>query len=1040
MNLSSLSVKRPVTTVMLILIVVVLGFVSFTRLAIDLFPNIEVPVAIVNTTYSNVAPAEIETMITRPIEEVVGTVENIDSIQSMTMEGSSIVVVLFNYGTDMQYSTLKIREKVDMIKPYLPEGASDPMVMQYDINAQPIMQIGVSGSNLTTLKEYAETTLKTGLEQIAGVASISVSGGYENYISIKVHTEKLNGYGLSMDTLAQMLAAENINLPAGSVNKGDKELLVRTVGEFDSIDQIKDTKITLKTGSVIQLSDVADINLSNKELETISKINGKPAVSLSIQKQSGTNTVNVADKVREKVEALNMESDYDIDIIVDLSVYIKRSISQVGNNAIIGGVLAVLVLFIFLRNVRSTIIIGLSVPISVIATFALIYFNNITLNMMTLGGLALGIGMLVDNSVVVLENIYRYRQEGYSKVKAAVEGAKEVAMSVTASTFTTIAVFLPMVFVEGITSIMFRELALTVTFSLLSSLVVALTLIPMMSSKMLKVDEMRGEHHVTKFRIFGAILDKTDKIYSSVETTYQSLLKWAIKHRKTVIFSAIALFVGSILSIQLIGVEFFPTADEGNFTIDIELENGAQVTDTGEAIDTIVARLEGIDEIEKIFSNTSGGNFVDVSQNKGQIQGVLKSVSERERSVFEVTEEIEERIKHIPGVKTTVTSQSSMMGVSGGSPITISIKGDDFEVLGQLSDQVVDRVKKVEGTKNVVSSLSETIPQVEIKLKRERASIYGLTTAQVANSVKAVIDGRTATKYKMDGEEIDVIIEGDAIYSESISNLKQVLIQSPTGAVVPLELIADVSISMGPVHLDREDQSRVINITSDIQERDLASVMADIRAEGASISVPKGYTINYGGEMEDINEAFGDLFLALGLAVLLVYMILAAQFESLLTPFIIMFSTPLAFAGGLLGLLISGRTINITSLIGFILLSGIVVNNAIVLIAYINTRRSKGEERNEAIIKAGPIRLRPILMTTLTTVLAMIPLGLGIGEGAELQAPMATVVIFGLLVATLLTLIFIPVVYTVIDDFVTKRKKKREKRRAKRKQALAANK
>ncbi|PKM93552.1 MAG: multidrug ABC transporter [Firmicutes bacterium HGW-Firmicutes-1] len=1027
MNISELAVKRPVTTVMLILIVVVLGAVSFSRIGIDLFPNIEIPVAIVSTSYANVAPVEIETLITKPIEEALGTVENIDVIQSITMEGNSIVVAQFDFGTDMDFTSLKMREKVDMVKGFLPEGASDPMVMQIDPNAGAIMQISVSGTDVATLQAYAENDLKSRLERIKGVASVDISGGYENYVSIQVYTDRLNGYGLSMDTIAQNLAAQNLNLPAGKVNKGDKSLLVRMVGEFKSIEDVKNIPILLATGKVICLQDVAEIALENKELTSISKVNGESAVSLSVQKQSGTNTVAVADKVRETIEEINKTSKYKVDIVIDQSEYINQSIAQVSSNALFGGILAVLILFIFLRNIRSTLIIGLSIPISVIATFVLIFFNDITLNMMTLGGLALGIGMLVDNSVVVLENIYRYRQEGHSRRTAAIEGTKEVAMAVTASTLTTIAVFLPIAFVQGITSIMFRELALTVTFSLVASLIVSLTLIPMMASKMLKVDDMQGKHHVTKYKFLGVVLDKTDVFYAKTEAYYKNLLKWSLSHRKSVVLIAVVLFIASIASTSLIGSEFFPTADEGAFVITVELENGSVAKDTSAAIDDIIDKIKDVEEIDYVFSNTTSTDFLDSSQNQGQIQGVLKPLDSRNKSVFEVIDDLELKIGKIPGVKTTVSAQSSMMMMSGGSAIVVGIKGDDYSQLEMLAQDVTKLVKEVGGTKNVSSSISDAVPQIEINMK-PAGSRYGLTTVQVANAVKGVIEGKTATRYKYNGEEIDVIIEGEDLYGESISNLEQVSIQTPMGTTVPLELVADIKIGTGPIALNRDNQARIVTVSADLNGKDLGAVTEAINIGIEKLSIPDGYTVEMTGQDEMMAEAFSDLLMALGLAILLVYMILASQFESLLMPFIIMFSTPLAFAGGLLGLFISGRTLNITSMIGFILLAGIVVNNAIVLVDYINTRRKAGEERDEAILNAGPIRLRPILMTTLTTVLGLVPMTLGIGEGAELSSSMGTVVIAGLSVSTLLTLIFIPVMYAILEDKIEKFKKKRKEK------------
>jgi HAE1 family hydrophobic/amphiphilic exporter-1 len=1030
MNLSSLSVKRPVTTIMMILIVVVLGVVSLRDLPIDLLPDIEIPVAIVSTQYSNVGPEEIEQLVTRPIEEAVGTLENIDTIQSITSEGSSIVIIMFDFGTDMNFATLKMRENVDMVKGFLPDGASDPMVLQIDPTAEAIVQLSVTGSDLATLQDYSESVLKPSLERIEGVASVNVAGGFENYISVKVQPEKLLGYGLKMDTIAQMLAAENINLPAGSVFNGSNELLLRTIGEFKSIDEIKEIPITLSSGEVVHLYDVAEVSMEQKDITSITKVNGEAAVSLSIQKQSGTNTVGVANQIEKLVAQINETTDYELTIIINQADYIKSSIAQVANNGVVGGLLAVIILFIFLRSFRSTLIIGLTIPVSIIATFVLMYFMGLTLNMMTLGGLALGVGMLVDNSVVVLENIYRFVQEGKDRVHASIEGAREVALAITASTLTTVAVFLPIAFTQGLVSIIFKELSLTIVFSLFSSLVVSLTLIPMLASKLLVVDEMQGQHHNNKFKLLGWLLDLSDKVYAGLEGKYKKLLGWSINHRKTVVIFTIIVFVGSLVSMGFIGMEFMPTTDEGTFSIGIELETGATLGDTSQVIDEVVERIIDIESIDYLYSSTSGGSFMGSSNNTGSIQGVLKPKSEIEVSVFDVVDEVERRIQDIPGVKFTVDASSSM-GMVGGSAISIELKGDDLEVLRELSDEIVARVETVPGTRNVNSSLSTQVPQMEITVKRNVASRFGLTTAQISNDIKTILDGRTATTYKLNGDEIDIIIEGDGRYNNSIASLEQLNIVAPTGAIVPLNLVADIAINNGPETITRIDQSRIVTVSSGISGRDLASVVSDIQNNVSDIELPMGYSINFGGQNQEMVEAFADLALALVLAILLVYMILASQFESLLTPFIIMFATPLAFAGGILGLFITNRTLNVVSIIGFIMLAGIVVNNAIVLIDYINTRRANGEDRTTAVLNAGPIRLRPILMTTLTTMLALIPLALGIGDGAELQAPMATVVIAGLLSSTLLTLVFIPVLYTIFEIRREKRRAKKERKQLK---------
>lgn len=1015
--LSKLAVKRPVTILMITFIIIILGSVSLSRLPIDLLPEIEVPIAIVTTSYEGVGPQEIEKMITKPIEEALATVGNIKNINSISSEGNSMVIAEFNYGTDMDFVALEMREKIDLIKGFLPDEASEPMVFKMDPNAMPIIQLSLSGSkDLTKLQRFAEDTIKQRLERLDGVASVDISGGYENQVEIKVNQNVLKGYRIDIGYIAQIIGSENLNLPGGKVRWGKQELTIRTMGEFNSIDEIKHLPITLPTGGTVYLEDIAEVKLTHKELSTVSRTNGKESINISIQKQSGTNTVKVADIVNSEIEKLKKEfPTIEIDIVIDQSKYIKKSINSVYKNAVVGALLAITVLYIFLRNFRTTLIIGTSIPVSIIATFILLYFSGITLNMMTLGGLALGVGMLVDNAIVVLENIYRFREDGFSRKDAAVKGASEVAMAVTASTLTTVAVFLPIVFVEGITSTIFKELAMTVTLSLIASLMVSLTLIPMLSSKILRIDDKEKK----KLKLFDVIYKGFDVIFKRIEFKYKKLLNWALNHRKSTVLISLLIFLISIASIRSIGAEFFPTTDEGQFSVYISLPDGAELENTDEVVRKIEKKLSGIKEIDTVFTTVgSGGNFSVTNNlsNKAVITVLLVDLDKRSRSTSEVADQVREMVKDIPGADIRVELTSfTMMGL-GGDPISISIKGDDLDTLKKIGEDFKKIVASVEGTREVKTSLAKGVPELQIRIDRYKASQYGLTAGQIASTVKSSISGVVASRYKYNGDEIDVVIKGDDVLRDSISNLKLVSIKTPLDISVPLSQVADVSVDRGPVKIDREGQVRVVTVTSQIMGRDLRSISNDIKAKLDKYSMPPGYTYEIGGQNKELNESFADLSLALILAIVLVYMILASQFESLLHPFTIMLSVPLAFAGGALGLFITKRPLSVPGFIGVIILAGIVVNNAIVLVDYINTRRKNGEKRREAILNAGPIRFRPIMMTTLTTVLGLIPLALGIGEGAELEAPLATVVIGGLLLSTLLTLVFIPVVYTLVDD------------------------
>lgn len=1017
MRLSDISVKRPVTTVMVIFMILLIGFVSLSRLSIDLLPQINVPVALVTTQYSGVGPYEMESLITRPLEEVLATTSNVKSISSTSSEGNSVVVVEFNEGIDMDFATLHMREKIDLIKDFLPEGASAPMVMKIDPNAMPVVQFSVTGNkNLEEVQRIADTKIKSRLERLPGVASVEVYGGFEKEVKVTVHPIKLEGYGLSIEQLAGVLRNENLNLPAGVIERNDRELLVRTLGEFQSIEQIANLPITLKTGGVIRLKDVADVRLTAKEADRISRMNGEDSIVLIVNKQSTYNTVRVSETVNTEIEKLKTElEDVKFTTIFDQSEYINMSIGNVARSGLVGGILAILILYLFLRNIRTTFIIAIAIPISVVATFSLMYFSGVTLNLMTLGGLALGMGMLVDNSIVVLENIYRFRQEGYSRIEAAMEGTSEVGMAVTASTLTTVAVFLPIVFVEGITSMLFKELAMTVTFSLLASLFVSLTIVPMLASQILKISK-NGKAKVT---VSDRILTIFDRFFLAMDNRYRNILGWSLNHRKSIVAMALIIFVSSIALATTVGAEFFPAMDQGQISITVELPPGSKQLETDEVvskIEKIAGQMQEVDLVfvllggsSNIFSNTSG------SGNRAEIYIMLKEINERERNTEHVADEIRLKASDIAGAKISVAAMEGAGMGFAQSPISIEVKGDDMEILQQISDDISDIVKSVNGTREVKTNFEEGNPELQVLINREMASQYGLGTSQIAQSIRNAINGIAATKYKVDGTEVDVVLRSDEYIKESIANFKQLQIMTPLGVTIPLEQVVEIEVKNGPNQISRNDQVRTITVTGDVLGRDLRSIVVDIETKLQNYTLPEGYSYEIGGENEDLVESFRSLGLAIILAVVLVYMVLASQFESLLHPFIIMFSVPLAFSGGAFALFITQRSLSVPAIIGAIVLAGIVVNNAIVLIDYTNILRKKGMEINEAILQAGPTRLRPILMTTLTTILGLIPLAIGSGEGSEAQAPLATVVIGGLLLSTLLTLVFIPVVYITFD-------------------------
>ncbi|HSL93467.1 MAG TPA: efflux RND transporter permease subunit [Bacillota bacterium] len=1024
MDFIKLAVHKPVTTVMLMLLIVILGLTSLSRLPIDLLPALEIPVAVVSVTYSGVGPEEMEKVITAPLEEALGTVANIKNVSSRTSEGSSLVIAEFNFGTDMNFAALEMREKVDLAKRFFPADASAPMVMRVDPNALPILQLSLTGSqDVLEQQAFAEDILKPRLERLEGVASVSVSGGLEQYITVDVRLERLAGYGITIDYLAQILAAENLNLPAGSVWRGQQQLTVRTIGEFSSVEEIRELPIPMATGGIVTLGELAEVSIALRDVTSLGRLNGQRSVGVSIQKQSGTNTVRAANLARIEIAAVQDEyPELTVHTVFDQSLFIRQAISNLVDKAVVGSALAMLILFLFFRSVPSTLIIGTSIPVSIIATFILIYYNGITLNIMTLGGFALGVGMLVDNSIVVLENIYRFMEDGKSRVDAAILGTKEVAMSITAATLTTVAVFLPIVFVEGLTAMLFKELALTTSMSLMVSLVVSLTLVPMLASKLLRIRKSQVVVSAGGIRgLAGGLGAVFDAFFVRMLASYKGLLRLSLQRRGVTMLIGMTVFAVSMASIWSLGSEFIPAMDEGQISVNVSLPAGSSLGETDNVMAEIEDMLVSLSEVLAVRSTvgSSGGFGFGASRaNRGSIEVQLVGRDERQRSTPEVADQVRAFTSHIPGAEigVEVASTTMMSGGLGGAAISVTLKGREVDVLNEWSELLVATIQSVEGTREVRSNVAVGVPEVQIVVNRTQASQYGLTAAQVAQSVRTTLSGRVATRYKLDGREIDVILRGDHRFRDELALLEMTMISTPMGISVPLSQIASIGIEQGPFTINRDGQARTVTINSEVFGRDVGSVAEDVNVALALLELPAGYNYEMGGQNQELQEAYDDLILALILAVVLVYVILAAQFEALLQPFTIITAVPLSFSGAALALFIARRPLSVPALIGAIILAGIVVNDAILLIDYIDTRRRMGESRTEAIINAGPIRLRPIVITTLTTVLGLVPMALGFGEGGEALAPMATAVIGGLSASTLLTLVLVPTIYTLFDD------------------------
>lgn len=1021
MSIVKFAVKRPVTMIILVSVLLILGFFTYSKLSVDLLPEMELPVAAVITTYSGVGPEEVESGVTELLESSLTSLSNVDTIQSISSTGQSIIIIQYKWGTDMDTAAIDIKDNISIVEGYLPSGADKPMVVKMDPTMMPIMQMGISGDDLNQLQTLAEDVIEPRLSRIPEVASVIITGGQEREVRVEIEPSKLENYGLTLSQVAQVLQVENFNMSSGKVAQGSREYFVRNMQQFETVEDIRDVAILTATGLNLRLGDIATVTDGYKDMEQITRVNENNAVGIHIMKQSDANTVKASEAVRAELAKIQeeMDLDFEVNIIYDSADFINQSMNNTVRMIYEGALLAVLVLFLFLRNMRSTLIIFTSIPLSIIATFVLMYFYGTTLNLITMGGLALGVGRIVDDSIVVFENIYRHRSLGLPPLEAAVTGASEVSSAVIASTMTFIAVFMPMVFVEGLASIIFTPMAMTICFAILCSLVVALTVIPLMSSRIL-TDKSMQRTRAGSGRIFKAT-QKFGGWIDNLGEQYKVLLEACLRHRRRVIIIVTLLMVGSLAAASLVGAEFMSSMDSGEVSVSVEIDKGSTLQDSEKMIKQVEARLLDIPEVETVFTSigSAGTNMMSGSadSNTSSLYVKLSPKNERERNVETVSEDIRQKLSDLPGTKISVSVMESFSMGGATSPVVIQIRGDDLDTLKELSAEVTELVRSTPGTREVEASLTDGNPEMQIRIDRARAAAYGLTPMQVASEIKNAMNGTVATRYKVEGQEVDVNIAYTSEGHDDMDYLTNLTILTPQGAVVKLSQIATFTLAQGPVQITREDQVRKAEVSADLLNRDLNSVMNDIKAGMAKINLPAGYEVEYGGENAEMMESFASLAMALLLAILLVYAVMAVQYESFFNPFVIMFSIPTCIIGVVLALLITNRAFSITAFIGIIMLVGIVVANAIVYVDYLKKLRDRGMERNSAIVEAGRVRLRPILMTAFTTILAMLPMAIGLGEGSETMSPLATVVIGGLLVSTLITLVLVPVVYSIFDDW-----------------------
>ncbi|MDI6850164.1 MAG: efflux RND transporter permease subunit [Candidatus Saccharicenans sp.] len=1018
MSLSEFSIKRPIFVIMLTLVVIVLGFISLSRIPIDLMPDITYPTLNVSTSYGNTAPEEMEQIITRPIEEALSSVPGVEEIYSVSSQGSSTVRVMFAWGTDLEEAANDIRERIDRIIGRFPEEVQRPTLRKFDPAMMPVLMMGVlTELDPIQVRKIIDEQMTYRLERVPGVASVDVWGGREREIQINLMPDKVKALGLPLDTIISKLRQENIDIPAGTIEKGNYELTIRIPGVYTNIDQIRETIIAVRDGAAIRIKDIASVEDTFRRITRVARINDLEGVRLAIYKQSGQNTVRVVEGVLKEIKSLQEDyPQFKFITLRDSARYIRNAISNVGNSALYGGLLAIFVLLFFLVNFRSTLVIALSIPISIIATFSLIYFNGFTLNVMSLGGLALGIGMMVDSSIVVLENIFRLREEDkLPLLKAAVNGAKEVTAAIIASTVTTLIVFMPMLFVRGASGIMFKQLAYVVAFSLACSLVVSLTLVPMLSSKILKEEEI-GHRHNSRLAI------KSREIFARLENSYKNLLRYSLYHRPRVLLITAILLLFSIFLFRFVGREYMPQTDEGEVSITVEMEVGTRLSVMNQKLREVVnlARMY-VPEIESIEERAGSGGWRG-GANQGNVTLKLIPKSQRTRSSMEIAADLGRKLSGIPGavIRTRASGGQMMFGMRGGGGterLQIEVRGYDMKLAQSLSEQVRNVVKNIRGVTDVRISRLEGTPERHLVVDRQKASDMRLSVNQIGNFIMTILSGSQASYFRESGREYRILVRVKDSEKLDLNEILDLTITNAIGEQVSLRNVIEVREERGPQQIERRDRERVITISGEIADRDLGSVIRDARRALRAIPVPRDFVINFTGDYEEQQKANRELMLAIILALFLVYMVMAMLYESLRDPLIVMFSVPLAIVGVVLILVLTNTTLNVQAYIGLIMLGGIVVNNAILLVDYTNLLRNRDQmEMMEAIQEAGRRRLRPILMTALTTIIAMLPMAIGLGEGSEVQAPLARTVIGGLTSSTFITLIVIPVVYSLFEQ------------------------
>ncbi len=1012
MKISETSIRRPVLASMFVLAMVVFGAVSYTRIGVDLYPDVDIPIATVTVTYPGVDPDTIETEITDVIEEAVNTISGIKALRSQSLEGISQVFVEFELGEDINIVSQDVRDKVATIRRELPDDIDAPVIEKFDLDSSPIMSIVLSGPvPVQELTQYAEDDIKNRIESVSGVGSVRLVGDRKREVRIWLRVDQLQAHGLAAQDVINLLNDENMELPGGRVETPLREIIVKTKGKMESVEDFAKLVVVNRGGTPIRLRDIAWVEDGMEDYRSVAQLNGKNAVSLLLRRQSGTNTLAVAQNVKLRLETIRgiLPPGYELTMAQDLSIFIDQSISEARGELVRGGVLAVIVILIFLRSVRGAFVAAITIPTTIISTIALMAAMDFTLNMMSMLALTVSVGMVIDDSIVVLENTYRHMEEGMSRMQAAFTAMNEIGFAVIATSLAILAVFVPVGFMDGIVGQFFFQFGLTVSFAVLISTLIAVTLSPMLCSRLLKVTPSHN-------RAFNFV----ERIFTGLERVYRRTLQAALRYRLATAGAAILIFIGSLGLTRFLGQEFVPNSDEDQFNVQVQTQVGTSIYATRDVIEEIERRVALLPGVTETFSTIGSG--MEERVNVGTVLAKLVPKEQRTLSQFDIMLLAREKLadlKHLD-ISVEVVPRISAGGESA-APLQYALQGSDLHKLDEVSEKIMERMRTIPGIVDINSTYDDGKPEAVVRINREKASDLGISAKDLGNAIYALIGGRKVGKFEEDGETYDVrvrLAQDDRNRSEAIL---RVPVRTRSGKLVELGNLVDVSVGAGPVQIDREDRQRKVTIVAGLEPTlplqaavdAVTRIEQEIRQEG---EFPDGVQGKFVGEAERMAESFASINFTLMLAVVLVYMVLAAQFESLVHPFTVMLSLPLSIVGALGLLTITGRTLNIFSMIGMIMLMGLVTKNAILLIDYTNLLRSRGMDREEALLQAGPVRLRPILMTAMSTIAGMIPVVIGLGSGAETRAPMGTCIVGGMITSTVLTLVVIPVVYSLMDD------------------------